>query len=59
MLVKLGNESFTNSEVPTVTTSTPVLSKTQKSPLIEPSEVLVSQSSVQKAESVITHLGIY
>lgn len=35
-----------------------MLAKTQKSPLIEPSEVLVSQSSVLKAEPVITHLGI-
>lgn len=35
-----------------------MLSKTQKSPLIEPSEVLVSQSSVLKAEPVITHLGM-
>lgn len=54
----LGNESFTNNETPTVASSTPVLSKTQKCPLIEPSEVLVSQSSVLKAEPVITHLGI-
>ncbi|CAH1732958.1 unnamed protein product [Aphis gossypii] len=53
---KHGNESFPNSEALTITNSTPVLSKTQKSPLIEPSEVLVSQSSVLKAEPVITHL---
>lgn len=58
IFVKLGNESFPNSETLTITNSTPVLSKTQKSPLIEPSEVLVSQSSVLKAESVITHLGM-
>ncbi|XP_050433576.1 rho guanine nucleotide exchange factor 12-like isoform X2 [Adelges cooleyi] len=50
----------TNSSNPTVAvvnnSSPAVLSKTQKSPLIEPSEVLVSQSSVLKAEPVITHL---
>ncbi|XP_025200480.1 rho guanine nucleotide exchange factor 11 [Melanaphis sacchari] len=53
---KHGNENFPNSEALTITNSTPVLSKTQKSPLIDPSEVLVSQSSVLKAEPVITHL---
>jgi len=58
IFIKLGNESFPNSEALTITNSTPVLSKTQKSPLIEPSEVLVSQSSVLKAEPVITHLGM-
>lgn len=54
---KLGIENSSNSEALTIINSTPVLSKTQKSPLIEPSEVLVSQSSVLKAEPVITHLG--
>jgi flagellin-specific chaperone FliS len=52
----VSNDSCTNSEATVITNSTPVLSKTQKSPLIEPSEVLVSQSSVLKAEPVITHL---
>lgn len=47
-----------NSDASTIVNNTPVLSKTQKSPLIQPSEVLVSQSSVLKAEPVITHLGI-
>ncbi|XP_025425512.1 rho guanine nucleotide exchange factor 11-like isoform X3 [Sipha flava] len=53
---KRGNDILGNTEAQAVTSSTPVLSKTQKSPLIEPSEVLVSQSSVLKAEPVITHL---
>jgi len=57
-IVKLGNENSPNSEALAIANSTPVLSKTQKSPLIEPSEVLVSQSSVLKAEPVITHLGM-
>lgn len=58
LFVKLDNESFSNHESLASTNNTPVLSKIQKSPLIEPSEVLVSQSSVLKAEPVITHLGI-
>lgn len=57
-ICKLDNESFSNNESLASTNNTPVLSKIQKSPLIEPSEVLVSQSSVLKAEPVITHLGI-
>ncbi|VVC42474.1 Hypothetical protein CINCED_3A018960 [Cinara cedri] len=56
-IFKRGNdETFVNSETLNIANSTPVLSKTQKSPLIEPSEVLISQSSVLKAEPVITHL---
>lgn len=60
LFIYLGNdETFVNNETLNITNNTPVLSKTQKSPLIEPSEVLVSQSSVLKAEPVITHLGIF
>lgn len=35
-----------------------VLSKIQKSSLIDPCEVLISKNSVLEAQPVLTHLGI-
>ncbi|XP_050528343.1 rho guanine nucleotide exchange factor 11-like isoform X2 [Daktulosphaira vitifoliae] len=49
-------DSFIKNDENTFANSTPVITKTQKSPLIEPSEVMISQSSVLKAEPVLTHL---
>lgn len=41
-----------------VSNNSTVLSKIQKSSLIDPCEVLISTNSVLEAQPVLTHLGI-